>query len=176
MKRFIVNEKEVFSSIRSTRNASNSNVVCSDEILNYNGATVCMYHNVYCFPLFVSIGFNSKLMEDNFYGISKETREPIKISSYYWDAIIRFKIALTAKIWSIKSEIEGAIIIFPNKENITIGDIAHEANHVSDIICDKSGVKYGTFDNGEAHAYITGWIGDCVANTIGISHNKNHEE
>lgn len=34
---------------------------------------------------------------------------------------------------------------------------AHEACHVADFMCDYVGVKYGSFAEGEAHAYLVGW-------------------
>lgn len=168
MRRFIVEEREVFSTLRSRKNASNENVICSRDIFQYENAYVAMYQNVYNFPVYVSAGFCSELMEMNFYGIEKNTREPIKIPKSYWDEIIRYKIALTVRVWSINEKKEGVIVIFPRSECVTIGDIAHESDHVADMICDKTGVKYGDFDNGEAHAYLTGWVGDCVANTLGM--------
>ena len=40
----------------------------------------------------------------------------------------------------------------------SFGGYSHEASHVADFICEQTGVRFGTYKDGEAHAYIAGHV------------------
>lgn len=44
--------------------------------------------------------------------------------------------------------------------------LSHEASHFADLVCDRVSVPYGSFRDGETHAYLCGWFFKTVYNSI----------
>ena len=76
--------------------------------------------------------------------------------------------ACTVKVCDKETNLITVLLMFEtNGTNIiTYNTICHECSHASDLLCDMQNVKYGTFETGEAHAYICGWIGSCIEKTL----------
>ena len=51
--------------------------------------------------------------------------------------------------------------------------IAHESCHIADWICDCCKVRYGTYEEGEAHAYIVGMVARFMEMVINNNVPKN---
>jgi hypothetical protein len=56
----------------------------------------------------------------------------------------------------------GLLIGIYKEKQCNVGTIAHEAAHSSDWICEQFGITTGSFENGEAYAYLVGWIAECI--------------
>lgn len=52
----------------------------------------------------------------------------------------------------------GILVSFPKRKYMTMGNICHEAMHVTDDIELACGVRHGD----EPSAYIMGWVGSCI--------------
>lgn len=55
--------------------------------------------------------------------------------------------------------------------------IPHEAIHVADYFCDQLGIYTQSFENGnEPYAYLVGWAGGSISNTVSKMIAEKHEE
>lgn len=70
--------------------------------------------------------------------------------------------AVTARVTDKKTGEYGFIVIFTEKEYLTIKTIAHEAFHVCDMLIEDVGMRY-VYNTGNEHvAYLIGYIADCI--------------
>ena len=51
----------------------------------------------------------------------------------------------------------GVCVFVSDAMAYSFGGYSHEANHVADFVCEQTGVRFGSYRDGEAHAYIAGW-------------------
>ncbi len=51
----------------------------------------------------------------------------------------------------------GVCVFVSDAMAYSFGGYSHEANHVADFVCEQTGVRFGSYREGEAHAYIAGW-------------------
>lgn len=91
-----------------------------------------------------------------------------RMSSSRAYGVVRETRACTVACWRDATEEEPevrrrCVLVVVNNRDIGVGSIAHEANHAADLICDTHGVRYGLFEIGEAHAYLTGWVASRIA-------------
>ena len=56
----------------------------------------------------------------------------------------------------------GLLVGIYKKKNCNTVTIAHESAHCADWICEQLGITTGSFNNGEAYAYLVGWIAGCI--------------
>ena len=56
----------------------------------------------------------------------------------------------------------GCLIAMWRPKDLNVGKIAHESSHVTDYLCEVLGVNGFSLDSGEARAYFTGWVADCI--------------
>ena len=55
--------------------------------------------------------------------------------------------------------LNGILMVFKNKKEITVSNVAHETNHALKVIWDYLGEE--TIGD-EANAYLAGWIAECI--------------
>jgi hypothetical protein len=53
----------------------------------------------------------------------------------------------------------GGVIVWTPKRNMNINTIAHESDHVADMLFDFIGESTNT---DECHAYLVGWVAECI--------------
>lgn len=56
----------------------------------------------------------------------------------------------------------GLLIGIYKPKQYNVGTITHESAHCADWLCERFGITTGSFENGEAYAYLVGWIADCI--------------
>lgn len=57
---------------------------------------------------------------------------------------------------------KGVIVIIHRPSYMRTRTICHEACHCADFFCDELGITSRSFEDGEAYAYLTGWIAGCI--------------
>ncbi len=75
-----------------------------------------------------------------------------------WENCLKGVGALCHPVRLIVTSQAGMLVNLNPYCNLNAELIAHEASHVADWICDCCRVRYGTFEEGEAHAYLVGMI------------------
>lgn len=71
-------------------------------------------------------------------------------------------IARTLSVADRKSGWMGCLVIIAMRDKCNTGIIAHESTHCTDWLCDHLGVSGFSFMEGEARAYYTQWVADCI--------------
>lgn len=118
--------------------------------------------NPVIYPTRIWVGFNTPFEEifNNFWAVTSEMeRCDVTLD---WYGINTFKIATTVPVASKKDGQIGLLVVIWKPSMMTTGVIAHESVHCADYICDNFGIEHGTFDNGEAYAYLVQWIAECI--------------
>lgn len=111
---------------------------------------------IYPFKIWVTTNPDHKLIIDNFYGLDSdynlfEIEEKQLIKN-------RFIIATTFAVVSKLVSQSGLLIVIKLPTKMDAETIAHESAHCADYICENLGIVSRTFDDGEAYAYLLGWI------------------
>ncbi len=113
-------------------------------------------NEIYPFSVFIGMGISDLTVRKLFLHYDRRTGK-----------VGRFKIwennlgGVGALCQSVRLDINGQagmlININPNF-HIDVELIAHESCHVADWICDCCRVRYGVYEEGEAHAYLVGMV------------------
>lgn len=120
---------------------------------------------VYPFRLWVIKKPTNSDVKDNFWGITYE------YDTYDIDDEILDRQHKKANAWVLpvsKKEGKrfGALVCLENTREMTVGKIAHEASHVVDWVCEHIDLKGFSYAEGEARAYLTGWVADCINDVL----------
>ena len=59
----------------------------------------------------------------------------------------------------------GVLVAIYRPKEFKTKHIAHESAHCADYITETLGISSGSFNHGEAYAYIVGWVADCIEKT-----------
>ena len=71
---------------------------------------------------------------------------------------VQFKKATTKVVASKKDGWIGLLVCVWRPQMFDTATICHESAHCADFICEQFGIARGTFNEGEAYAYLIGWI------------------
>lgn len=95
-----------------------------------------------------------------FYGLNdKDERFDIEVGSLDYNS---FKIASCHPVSDKETGWMGIMCNILRPKNMTVGVIAHEAEHIVCWICEKFGIQSATFEDSEPRAYLTQWVADCI--------------
>lgn len=120
---------------------------------------------IYPFYLWVIKKPTNNDVKDNFWGITS-SYETYEIED---DMLDRQHVKSNAWVLPVakkESKRIGALVCLEKVRQMTIGKIAHEATHVVDWVCEHLDLKGFSYADGEARAYLTGWVSDCVNNVL----------
>lgn len=123
------------------------------------------YPAVYPFRLWVIKKPTNGDIKDNFWGITAS------YATYDIDDEMLDRQHEKANAWVLpvakkESKRFGALVCLENTREMTVGKIAHEATHVVDWVCEHIDLKGFSYAEGEARAYLTGWVADCVNDVL----------
>lgn len=115
---------------------------------------------IYPTRLWVTVNPTFEYISEMFYALTTET-ERVDIDRLHYDHDI-FSIATTCPV-SIKCDgWIGLLVCIWKPKMLDVKTICHESVHCADFICEQFGITNGSFENGEAYAYLTGWIAECI--------------
>ena len=115
---------------------------------------------IYPTRLWVSVNPSFDDVNSIFYGLTdKMERIDISQEQFSKDS---FTIATTIPVSSIESGWIGMLVSIWKPKQLDIKTICHESSHCADFICENFGISNGSFEHGEARAYLQGWIADCI--------------
>ena len=115
---------------------------------------------IYPFRIWVSINPSLEEVSEKFYGLTDEM-ERVDIDEKWLDED-RFKIATTSPVSIKKDGWCGLLVCIHKPKVMNTGVIAHESVHCADFVCEQFGITTGSFENGEAYAYLVQWIAGCI--------------
>lgn len=120
---------------------------------------------IYPFRLWVGITPEYETISKKFYGLNSDM-ERVDITKTAFSFNTTFTIARTAIVSSKRDGWVGCLvrILQPNKMGVKC--IAHEAAHCADFVCEELGITRGGFDDGEAYAYLVGWVSECIQKVV----------
>ena len=125
---------------------------------------------IYPFKLLVTKDFDSKELQDMFYCIDDETEELIEDSKVFWPATRT--VARTIQVTDKKScDSTYFLILLCYPKMIGVGNIAHEAIHVVNMVAEWLGFLPKKASEDEPCAYLEQWLSNCVERTL-----KGHPE
>lgn len=78
------------------------------------------------------------------------------------DETVRTSYAVTDSVIEKETYDYGVVIWLHKMKGITDGTVAHEADHATNIIFKAIGAKVDV-ENDETHAYLVGFITDCIS-------------
>lgn len=114
------------------------------------------------YPTRIWVGINPSFdtVDSKFYGLNEYMeRIPFDKEQYEANSLI---VARTHAVIDKESGWIGTFVSIHKPKMMTTKSISHESAHCADFICEKFGIQHGGFDNGEAYAYLIGWIADCI--------------
>ncbi len=116
--------------------------------------------NVYPFRLWVSVNPTFEEISERFYGIDVNM-DKVVISQDQCHPD-RFVVARTLTVCDKKNGWIGCFVGIYRRGSLKTSNICHEAAHCADFVCEQFGIKSRTFDDGEAYAYLVGWVAECI--------------
>lgn len=115
---------------------------------------------IYPCRVWVAINPSFNDVVENFYALSTENeRMDIDEKWYNRDG---FQIATTGPAVSKSDGWIGLLVNIWKPKMMNTGVICHESVHCADFICGQFGITNGSFENGEAYAYLVQWIAVCI--------------
>ncbi len=115
---------------------------------------------IYPCRIWVAINPSYESISEKFYAVTTEMErmdiEPRQFEADY------FSIASTCPVTIKQGGWIGLLVCIWKPKSLNVDTICHESVHCSDFICEQFGITNGSFDNGEAYAYLTGWIAGCI--------------
>lgn len=116
---------------------------------------------IYPCRLWVSINLSFQDVSDKFYALNDEM-DRINIVKDQWE-MSNFTVARTHVVTEKYGRHWIGVMVSINKPKMmTAKFIAHESCHCADFICEQFGISSRSFDDGEAYAYLVGWIAECI--------------
>lgn len=114
------------------------------------------------YPSRIWVGINPSFedVESKFWGLTDQMeRIPITKDQHEVDC---FTIARTHAVTSKEDGWVGLFVSIHKLKRLDTKTICHESAHCADFICENFGIQTGSFDGGEAYAYLIGWIAECI--------------
>lgn len=132
--------------------------------MNSGKTTIHEYDSViYPLHLWVAINPTFKELSNKFLAITENGEVLEFIEDNIPDSTQT--IATTFKVVNKKSGIGGPFVLIFQPKRINVKYIAHEATHATDFFAEALGISSGSFEHGEAYAYLVGWVADCIERT-----------
>ena len=105
---------------------------------------------IYPFKLWVVVSKDLKAINESFTTLGgNEVYFDVPVGTDAWVGHIPLKY----------DGLNGILMVFKNKKEITVSNITHETNHALKVIWDYLGEE--TIGD-EANAYLAGWIAECI--------------
>lgn len=126
------------------------------------------------YPTRLWVGIRTPFNEvfDKFWGLNDDLEKIIVTEEQYTPD--RFVIARTYNVCDKESKFIGNLVIIWQSKQFSIKSICHESAHCADFICEQFGINSRSFKDGEAYAYLIGWIADCI-NQVRLNKFKGEE-
>lgn len=70
----------------------------------------------------------------------------------------------------------GVFMCIFSKREMTAKYMTHESAHCADFFAEQLGLGTGKFYDGEAYAYLIGWIADCIERAIKYKPKKKNKK
>lgn len=115
---------------------------------------------IYPTRIWISINPTYEEVSKMFYALTSNT-ERIEMSKD-WFSPHTFRIASTTPVASKLDGYIGVLVRICKLRQVNTSTICHESVHCADFICEQFGITNGSFENGEAYAYLVGWIAECI--------------
>lgn len=114
------------------------------------------------YPCRIWIGINPSFndVKDNFWALTDNMQKMEFTDKDY--SPNRFIIATNYPVVSKNEGWIGIFISIFKKNMLEVKTITHESSHAADFFCEQFGISNGSFEHGEARAYLQGWIADCI--------------
>lgn len=74
--------------------------------------------------------------------------------------------ASTYVVFDKKTKQGGTLVYIFQPKRAKINIICHESAHCADFVCQTFGLSRGNYEQGEAYAYLIGWIAECVESVV----------
>lgn len=83
-------------------------------------------------------------------------------------------IATTFPVAAKKDRQGGLLVHIYRNNRLSTNYITHEAAHCADFFAEKLGLSTGKFHDGEAYAYLLGWIAECIEKATKLHKKKKN--
>lgn len=129
---------------------------------------------IYPFRLWIGENLDYAEIEDKFWALTTMTeRTDFSRDCYEHD---RFTVATCFPVAEKESGWIGIYLSVWNPRLFDVGKIAHESSHVADFVFEKLGIQSDGFNGGEARAYFTEWVADCIMDALNFKIIRNHKK
>lgn len=131
---------------------------------------------VYPFKVWVAQGVDFEYMSNNFYALVDGFA--VDITKEMWSEQPHNKIMTVYPVATRDSLLVGAIAIVRQPKDVGVKTMAHEATHITDLMCEELGIdgcNY-SYSGGEARAYFAGWVAECIDKALTAFNNQPIEE
>lgn len=113
---------------------------------------------IYPFRLWVAVNPKHEEVSSKFYGLTGQM-ERMEMPEFKNSLT---NIATTTLVSDKKDGWMGCLVLIWKPKMLKVNQICHEASHCTDFVCEQFGISSRDFDNGEAYAYLIGWIAECI--------------
>lgn len=121
-------------------------------------------NEIYPFSVFIGMGVSDLTVRKLFLHYNRKTGKVVRFER--WENNLGRVGSLCQTVClGINGQIGMFINLNPNRK-IDVEMIAHESCHVADWICDCCKVRYGVYEDGEAHAYLVGMVARFMEQVI----------
>ena len=115
---------------------------------------------IYPTRIWVGVNVLSEDIAEKFYGLNSDcTRFDIKDGTPNYNS---FQICCCHPVSDKKDGWMGIMCNILRPKDMTVGVIAHEAEHIVCWICEQFDIQSATFDDSEPRAYLVQWVADCI--------------
>ena len=125
---------------------------------------------IYPIKIWVSVNPHHTQVERRFYVVN-ENNEVQEFDQHIL-ADDNCTIATTFPVSDKKNYQAGLLVHIYREKRFTINYIAHESSHCADFFAEKLGLTTGVFHDGEAYAYLIGWIAESIETAIKLHKKK----
>ena len=129
---------------------------------------------IYPFRLWIGENVPYEEVEEKFWALTTETeRTDFTREVYEKNSLI------VATCFPVSDKETGWCGIFLQvwrPKSFNVGFIAHEASHVTDFVFEKFDIESNGFNGGEARAYFTQWVANCIVDTMNVKLIKNKKK
>ena len=74
--------------------------------------------------------------------------------------------ASTFVVFDKKTKQGGTLVYIFAPKRAKVNIICHEAAHCADFICETFGINKVSYEDGEAYAYLIGWVAECIDSVL----------
>lgn len=129
---------------------------------------------IYPFRLWIGENVPYEEVEEKFWALTTETeRTDFTIEVYEKNSLI---VATCFPVCDKESGWCGIFLQVWNPKQFNVGFIAHEASHVTDFVFEKFDIESNGFNGGEARAYFTQWVADCIVEHLNLKLIRNKKK